>query len=151
MSIANAWYFMFVKAKVERIATLLCHRHCWKFCAITGSGGNRRRICFPATTANGANNRSVQERCTTRFRKQRGVPESRKRCIRICCATAAHLLERGTDLRTIQMQLGHFDLETTTIYLHLSRRHLQSMNNPIDALPISGLGDKPSLRPRKSQ
>ena len=64
---------------------------------------------------------------------------------------ATHLLERGTDLRTIQIQLGHFDLETTTIYLHLSQRHLQSIHNPIEALPISGLGDKPSLRPRKSQ
>jgi integrase/recombinase XerD len=64
---------------------------------------------------------------------------------------ATHLLERGTDLRTIQIQLGHFDLEATTIYLHLSQRHLQAINNPIEALPISGLGDKPSLRPRKSQ
>ena len=64
---------------------------------------------------------------------------------------ATHLLERGTDLRTIQIQLGHFDLETTTIYLHLSQRHLQSIHNPIKALPISGLGDKPSLRPRKSR
>src|SRR6516225_5596727 len=64
---------------------------------------------------------------------------------------ATHLLERGTDLKTIQIQLGHFDLEATTIYLHLSQRHLQSIQNPIEALPISGLGDKPSLRPRKSQ
>jgi integrase/recombinase XerD len=64
---------------------------------------------------------------------------------------ATHLLERGTDLRTIQIQLGHFDLETTTIYLHLSQRHLQSIPNPIETLPISGLGDKPSLRPRKSR
>lgn len=62
---------------------------------------------------------------------------------------ATHLLERGTDLKTIPMQLGHFDLETTTIYLHLSQDHLQSVNNPIEALAISGLGDKPSLRPRK--
>src|SRR5262245_4362655 len=64
---------------------------------------------------------------------------------------ATHLLERGTDLKTIQMQLGHFDLEATTIYLHLSQRHLQAVNNPIEALPISGLGDKPSLRPRKRE
>src|SRR5215472_10390496 len=49
---------------------------------------------------------------------------------------ATHLLERGTDLKTIQMQLGHFDLETTTIYLHLSHGHLQSINNPIEALAI---------------
>src|SRR4030095_15303273 len=64
---------------------------------------------------------------------------------------ATRLLERGTDLKTIQILLGHFDLEATTIYLHLSQRHLQSVNNPIEALPISGLGDKPSLRPRKGE
>src|SRR6516162_9139953 len=64
---------------------------------------------------------------------------------------ATHLLERGTDLKTIQMLLGHFDLEATTIYLHLSRQHLQAVNNPVETLPISGLGDKPSVRPRKSQ
>jgi integrase/recombinase XerD len=64
---------------------------------------------------------------------------------------ATHLLERGTDLKTIQVLLGHVDLEATTIYLHLSQRHLQAVNNPIDALPVSGLGTKPSLRPRKGE
>jgi site-specific recombinase XerD len=64
---------------------------------------------------------------------------------------ATHLLERGTDLKTIQVLLGHVDLEATTIYLHLSQRHLQAVHNPIESLPISGLGDKPSLRPRKGE
>jgi integrase/recombinase XerD len=64
---------------------------------------------------------------------------------------ATHLLERGTDLKTIQVLLGHVDLEATTIYLHLSQRHMQAVNNPIDALPISGLGAKPTLRPRKRE
>jgi len=64
---------------------------------------------------------------------------------------ATHLLERGTDLKTIQVLLGHVDLEATTIYLHLSQRHMQALNNPIDALPISGLGAKPTLRPRKGE
>jgi site-specific recombinase XerD len=64
---------------------------------------------------------------------------------------ATHLLERGTDLKTIQVLLGHMDLEATTIYLHLSQQHLQTVHNPIEALPISGLGAKPSLRPRKGE
>ena len=64
---------------------------------------------------------------------------------------ATHLLERGTDLKTIQVLLGHVDLEATTIYLHLSQRHMQAVNNPIDTLPVSGLGDQPSVRRKKGQ
>ena len=64
---------------------------------------------------------------------------------------ATHLLERGTDLKTIQVLLGHVDLEATTIYPHLSQRHLQSMTNPVDTLPIPGLGEKPLLRKPKGQ
>ena len=64
---------------------------------------------------------------------------------------ATHLLERGTDLKAIQVLLGHVDLESTTIYLHLSQRHLQTVNNPIEGLAISGLGANPSVRPRKGE
>ena len=50
---------------------------------------------------------------------------------------ATHLLEGGTDLRTIQVVLGHGDLETTAQYLHLSQRHLQAVTNPLDSLALS--------------
>jgi site-specific recombinase XerD len=34
--------------------------------------------------------------------------------------------------------MGHSDLRATTVYLHLSHRHLQATTSPLDALPITG-------------
>jgi len=54
---------------------------------------------------------------------------------------ATHLLENGADLPTIQILMGHADLEATSIYLHLSRRHLEKTINPLEHLSVSGVAE----------
>jgi len=50
---------------------------------------------------------------------------------------ATHLVEGGADLPTVQALLGHVDLKPTSIYLHLSERHLRAAGTPVDNAELS--------------
>ena len=52
---------------------------------------------------------------------------------------ATHQLEAGMDLKTLQVLLGHGDLETTSRYLHLSKTHLGAASTPLERI-----GTKPA-------
>jgi site-specific recombinase XerD len=47
---------------------------------------------------------------------------------------ATHLLELGTDIRVIQMLLGHTSIHTTLRYTRVSPAHIAQVQSPIDLL-----------------
>jgi integrase len=47
---------------------------------------------------------------------------------------ATHLLESGTDIRTLQDLLGHQNVQTTQIYLHVTQKPGLGVRSPLDSL-----------------
>lgn len=63
-------------------------------------------------------------------------------------AFAVHLLEQGTDVRTIQLLLGHRSLATTAKYLRIATSKVCSTTSPLDLLPRPVLTE---VKPTPSQ
>jgi len=63
-------------------------------------------------------------------------------------AFAVHLLEGGTDVRTIQLLLGHRSLATTARYLRIATTQVCATRSPFDLLPQPSVPEPPPAPPR---
>lgn len=76
--------------------------------------------------------RSVQKVCTAASKKAHIGKHVTVHTLRHSFAT--HLLEAGTDLRVIQMLMGHGSLTTTSRYMHVSTDRLRHVQSPLDLI-----------------
>lgn len=53
-------------------------------------------------------------------------------------AFATHLIQAGTDIRTVQTLLGHPEVSTTMIYTHVMPHHETTMRSPLDEIEDPG-------------
>lgn len=73
---------------------------------------------------------AVQKACRQAWRGSGLDKRVTVRMLRHCFAT--HLLETGTNIRIIQMLLGHQSLHTTLLYAHVSPQALEATSSPLD-------------------
>jgi site-specific recombinase XerD len=88
---------------------------------------------FPGRYGQHLSTRVIDHVCL-RVRRQLGI-KTKLTVHTLRHAFATHLLDAGTNLRTIQMILGHSNIQSTAVYTHVSTKALEGVISPLDATP----------------
>jgi len=70
--------------------------------------------------------------CIMRVAKKRAIITKKATIHTLRHSFATHLLEQGTDIRSVQSLLGHRSIMTTVVYLHVSPKSLSRVTSPLD-------------------
>lgn len=80
-------------------------------------------------------NETALQRSVKKSAKLAGI-EKHVTCHTLRHSFATHLLEQGSDIRTVQEQLGHSDVKTTQIYTHVIDRGASGVRSPLSHLGL---------------
>lgn len=106
---------------------LLCLREYWKAVKPPGDW------LFPGRTHNGHIGAGAVREAMRKAAADAGISKKVTPHL-LRHAFATHLLETGSDIRTIQVLLGHGSIRTTERYVKVSRTHVRRVKSPLDLL-----------------
>jgi integrase/recombinase XerD len=109
--------------------------------------GRPKTLLFEGNVPGRPIDRSAVEQACQKARRLSGIrkpitPHSLRH------AFSVHLLESGTDVRTIQLLLGHRSLATTARYLRIATTKVCSTSSPLDLLPHPVCADSKPVAPQ---
>jgi len=110
------------KISCKKLYTWLDIKDCCREEGVLGSDSKAPNFVFVSRRGHPIHRRDIL-RIVQKYARRIGEPDIGAHTIRHCFAT--HLLNRGANLRTIQILLGHSSISTTQIYTHLDLRDLK--------------------------
>src|ERR1700719_195495 len=144
MSIVSEWLFESNRARGSEIATSCLPQSYSKSSTTGGEWTSPKSVSSRDRVGGHISRFAVEEACQRAHQRSYIAKPITPHSLRH--AFAVHLLEAGTDVRTIQILLGHRSLATTANYLRLTATKVCSTKSPFDLhQPLAGVEKRPAV------